>query len=160
MDDDGELLLALLIRICYSEPFRVANVDLESSDLPGPIEVVDNVVLHVEDPVIQPFRDEVEQYRLLLHLYQFHEGVFVCFEEGSCGVVERDVFSVQLPDLFVYGTMDLVSDTDRLANALEVDVQIGHEKFSKPEREQQLPALLHPVAVCDLERPERQGLVA
>src|SRR5712691_11993184 len=99
MDDDRELLLALLIGICYSEPFRVANVDLESSDLPWSIEVVNYVVLYVEDPVVQPFRDEVEQYRFLLYLYQFHEGVFVFFEEGSGGVVERDVFSVQLPDL-------------------------------------------------------------
>ena len=81
MNNYRELLFALLIGIGYSEPFRISNIYLEGSDLPRPIQIVDDIVLDVEDPVVQPFRDEVEQYRFLLHLHQFHERVFVCLEE-------------------------------------------------------------------------------
>ena len=56
--------------------------------------------------------------------------------------------------------MDLVSDPDGFREALEVDVQIRHEKFSEPEREKQFAALFHPVAVRNLEGSEGQCLVA
>src|SRR5712692_11911890 len=75
VDYDRELLLALLIRVSYSEPFRVADVYLKSSNLPRPIQIVNDIVFHIEDPVVQSLWNEVEQYRLLFHLHQDRKSV-------------------------------------------------------------------------------------
>src|SRR5882762_10862311 len=111
---------------------RVSHVDLECADFSWPVEIVDDVVLHVQDPVVVAFWDEVQEERLPLDSRHFDEELLVVLEEGSCSVVYRDIFSVNLTNLLIDSVMDLFPHIDCLAQILEVDVEIRHQEFAKP----------------------------
>src|SRR5437773_3448924 len=160
MYDHGVFSFSFFVGVVDVESLRVSYVNLECADLSWPVEIVDDVVLHVQDPVIVTFRDEVQEERFLLHSRHFDEEVFVMLEERACGVVYGDVFSVNLTNLFVYSLMDFPPHIDCLAQVLEIDVEIWHQEFSETEGQQQLSTLFHPVAVCDFEGAEGEGPVA
>src|SRR5713101_2064069 len=151
---------SFLVGIVDVESLCVSYVDLEGADFSWPVEIVDDVVLHVQDPVVVAFWDEVQEERLLLHSRHFDEELVVVLEEGSSSIVDGNILSVNLTNLFVDSVMYLPPHIDCVAQVLEVDVEIGHQEFSKPERQKQLTTLLHPVAVGDFECAEGEGSVA
>src|SRR5260370_17404900 len=121
---------SFLVGIVDVESLGGRYVDLECGDFSWAVEIVDNVVFHVQDPVVVAFWDEVEEERFLLHSRHFDEELLVVLEEGSGGVVYRNVFSVNLTNLLVDSVMDLSPDIDCLAQVLEVDVEVGHQEFT------------------------------
>src|SRR6266516_4594125 len=136
MYDHGVFSFSFFVGVVDVESLRVSYVNLECADLPWSVEIVDDVVLHVQDPVIVTFRDEVQEERLLLHSRHFDEEVFVMLEERACGVVYGDVFSVNLTNIFVYSLMYFPPHIVCLAQMLEVDVEIWHQEFSQTEGEE------------------------
>src|SRR6266705_6554876 len=101
MYDHGVFSFSFFVGVVDVESLRVSYVNLECADLPWSVEIVDDVVLHVQDPVIVTFRDEVQEERLLLHSRHFDEEVLVLLEERSRSIVYGDVFSVNLANLLV-----------------------------------------------------------
>ena len=67
---------------------------------------------------------------------------------------------MKLSNLFIDYFVDFLANIDRLFQVGQVDVEVGHQKLSEAEREQQFPALFHPVAVSNLECSEGQVPVA
>src|SRR5260370_12768015 len=121
---------SFLVGIVDVESLGVSHVDLEGADFSWPVEIVDDVVLHVQDPVVVAFWDEVQEERLLLHSRHFDEEILVVLYEVSVRVVYRYVFSVNPTYLLVDSVMDLSPDIDCLAQVLEVDVEVGHQEFT------------------------------
>src|SRR5947209_9245726 len=134
VDDHRVLSFSLLVGVVDVESLRVSYVDLERADLSRSIEIVDDVVLDVQDPVIVAFWDEVEEERLLLHQGHFDEEVLVLLEEGSCSIVDRDLLSVNLTNLLVDSIVDLSPHLDCFAQVPEIDVEVGHQEFPESER--------------------------
>src|SRR5881392_3714462 len=136
MYDHGVFSFSFFVGVVYVESLRVSYVNLECADLSRPIEIVDYVVLDVQDPVVVALRDKVEEERLLLYPRHFDEEVLVLLEEGPCSIVDRDVLSVNLTNLFVDSVVHLSPYIDCFVQVLEVDVEVGHQEFPESEGEE------------------------
>ncbi len=82
---DRVLLLAVLIGVGDAKALGVADVDLDRPDLPGPLHIVQDVVLDVDRPVVvDALGIEMDEHGFVMRLHEPHEHGLVHARRLPC----------------------------------------------------------------------------